>query len=190
MILQLNPPIPVTTPKGPALAHFIIDDGIEHDIKWVCFQDGNGESWTFSNPDVRAQKNLTQGREYISPFYNPEDVALPKQETALQKRLKEAKRMMETPNFEDLVKDANSIANGSHQKNLQDKISEIASEMRGNELKIVDDFCKAYHAALSHMTGKEFIQIIDEITLNVQQFFKDGQMGTRYWFSPKEKNDG
>jgi hypothetical protein len=26
---------------------------------------------------VRAQKNITQGREYISPFYNADDVALP-----------------------------------------------------------------------------------------------------------------
>lgn len=76
MILQLNPPIPVTTPKGKALAHLLIDEGTEFHLKWVCFLDNNGECWTFQNPEVRAQKNITQGRDYISPFYNPEDVAI------------------------------------------------------------------------------------------------------------------
>lgn len=76
MIIQLNPPLPVTTPKGKALAHFMIDMGPEHNINWVCFNDTNGECWTWQNPDIRAQKNITQGRDYISPFYKPEDVAL------------------------------------------------------------------------------------------------------------------
>ncbi len=77
MIIQLSPCIPVITPRGNALAHFLIDDGIEHHIQWVCFLDDNGECWTFQNPEIRAQKNITQGRDYISPFYHPEEVALP-----------------------------------------------------------------------------------------------------------------
>jgi len=32
MITQLNPALPIKTPKGPALAHFLIDNGIENDI--------------------------------------------------------------------------------------------------------------------------------------------------------------
>jgi hypothetical protein len=76
MILQLSPCIPVTTPKGKALAHLIIDEGIEHNIKWVCFLDKNGECWTFDNTQIRAQKNITHGREHISPFYEPKDAAL------------------------------------------------------------------------------------------------------------------
>lgn len=76
MIIQLNPPIPVRTTKGPALAHFLIDDGIEHDLKWVCFQDKNGECWTFRNQDIRARKNITHGRDYISPYYDPDDVKI------------------------------------------------------------------------------------------------------------------
>lgn len=80
MMLQLNPPIPVTTPKGPALAHFIIDDGPETDLQWVCFQTNTGECWTWRNRFIRAEKNLSLGREYISPFYDPDDVAFPKQE--------------------------------------------------------------------------------------------------------------
>lgn len=77
MIIRLHPAIPVLTPKGKALAHFLIDEGVECNLKWVCFQDDTGECWTFANPQIRAQKNLTQGREYISPFYDPNDVSLP-----------------------------------------------------------------------------------------------------------------
>lgn len=62
MILQLNPPIPVTTPKGKALAHFLIDYGMENDLYWVCFQNETGECWTWSNKDIRADKNITIGR--------------------------------------------------------------------------------------------------------------------------------
>jgi hypothetical protein len=75
MLLQLNPPIPVLTRKGPALAIILIDDGSEHDLKWVCIEDSTGECWTVPNPQIRGQRNVTQGRTYISPFYDPDDVA-------------------------------------------------------------------------------------------------------------------
>jgi hypothetical protein len=75
MIIQLNPPIPIFTPKGKGLAHALIDQGIEHELLWVCFQDLGGECWTWKNPEIRAQRNITAGREYISSFYDPNDVA-------------------------------------------------------------------------------------------------------------------
>jgi len=62
MILQLSPPIPVTTPKGSALCHFLIDYGMESDLFWVCFIDETGEIWTFNNKLVRAIKNISMGR--------------------------------------------------------------------------------------------------------------------------------
>jgi len=62
MITQLNPPIPLTTPKGTAWAHLVIDYGQEHDLLWVCFQDDTGECWTWNNREVRIQKNITMGR--------------------------------------------------------------------------------------------------------------------------------
>lgn len=80
MIQQLNPPIPVITPKGTALAHMVIDYGIEEDLQWVCFQDSNGECETWKSQYVRAKKNVTQGRDYISPFYHPSEVAFKKEE--------------------------------------------------------------------------------------------------------------
>jgi hypothetical protein len=65
-MIQLDPPLPLMTPKGPALAHFIIDYGIETHLYWTVFLDNSGECWTFSNPEVRMAKNPTIGRSQIS----------------------------------------------------------------------------------------------------------------------------
>lgn len=62
MITQLNPPIPLDTPKGPGQATFLIDYGLEYDLYWVVFIDETRECWTLNNRDVRAQRNLTIGR--------------------------------------------------------------------------------------------------------------------------------
>lgn len=61
-ILQLNPPIPLTTPKGNGLAWIVIDEGVEHDLLWVVAIDESGEIWTYPNSQIRAQQNITMGR--------------------------------------------------------------------------------------------------------------------------------
>ena len=61
MILQLNPALLMTTPKGPGIAHFLIDNGHEDDLYWIVFQD-TGEIWMWPNHKVRAEKNITLGR--------------------------------------------------------------------------------------------------------------------------------
>ena len=61
-MLRLDPPLPVTTPKGAGLAHVLIDYGVEHDLVWVVFQD-TGECWSWCNQDIRAQANITMGRK-------------------------------------------------------------------------------------------------------------------------------
>lgn len=66
MINRLDPPMPIMTPKGRALAHFLIDYGPEHDLMWVCFQDDSGECWTWENAQIRARVNTTMGRNNIS----------------------------------------------------------------------------------------------------------------------------
>lgn len=63
MILQLNPPIPLMTSKGKGLAHLVIDYGPEHHLLWVVFLDEGRECWTFANPYVMAQVNVTMGRK-------------------------------------------------------------------------------------------------------------------------------
>lgn len=60
-VTQLNPPLPVKTPKGKAIAHFLIDYGMEADLVWVCFL-RNGEIWCLRNSEVRADDNITYGR--------------------------------------------------------------------------------------------------------------------------------
>lgn len=61
MILQLNPPIPMQTPKGHGFANFLVDRGMEFDNEWIIFLD-NGEIWSFLNRDVRLEKNVTFDR--------------------------------------------------------------------------------------------------------------------------------
>ncbi len=59
MILQLNPPIPLDTLKGPGFAHLVIDYGQEHHLIWIVFICATGECWAFPNPEVRLQENIT-----------------------------------------------------------------------------------------------------------------------------------
>src|SRR2546429_5803404 len=64
-MLQLNPPIPLSTPKGDGIAVMVIDYGIDHDLWWtVIISRGEhaGEIWTFANPEVRGVENITLGR--------------------------------------------------------------------------------------------------------------------------------
>lgn len=61
-LLQLNPSIPVITPKGSGEAIVIIDYSIEHDLMFVVALDNGGEVWTFKNSDIRLHKNATIGR--------------------------------------------------------------------------------------------------------------------------------
>ena len=61
-VKQLNPPLPVITPKGKGWAHLVIDYGMEANLIWVCFQDETGECWSWGNKDIRLQPNLTMGR--------------------------------------------------------------------------------------------------------------------------------
>ena len=62
MLLQLDPPIPLETPKGKGYAHVLIDYGQEFNLLWVVFIDDTQECWTFANPDIKIQSNITLGR--------------------------------------------------------------------------------------------------------------------------------
>lgn len=66
MITRIEPPIPVNTPKGKAMAIAWIDYGMENDLVWMCVQDETGEFWQWENADVRARTHLTIGRSSIS----------------------------------------------------------------------------------------------------------------------------
>jgi hypothetical protein len=62
MFVQLNPTIPLDTPKGPGYAHFVIDYSQEHHLMWGVFLDDGGACWIFENPEVRLRANPTLGR--------------------------------------------------------------------------------------------------------------------------------
>ena len=62
MIIQLDPPLPMLTPKGHGFAHFLIDYGMESHLYWTVFITSTGEVWTYANPLVRAEKNISLGR--------------------------------------------------------------------------------------------------------------------------------
>lgn len=66
-MLQLNPPLPMLTPKGEGFAHILIDYGPESDLYWTVFITATGEVWTFANREVRASKNITLGRTHVEP---------------------------------------------------------------------------------------------------------------------------
>lgn len=61
-MIQLNPQIPLITPKGLGWAFFLIDRSQEHNLEWVVFLDDTGECWTFTNSQVKIQRNTTMER--------------------------------------------------------------------------------------------------------------------------------
>jgi len=61
-MLQLDPPIPVETPKGSAWSIGWIDYGPDHDLLWICFIRSTRECWTFRNQDIRQVFSLTYQR--------------------------------------------------------------------------------------------------------------------------------
>jgi hypothetical protein len=74
MITQLNPPLPLSTSKGPGLAHFVIDYGPESDLLWVVFMDEDGSCWSVPNPEVRMHFNWSMGRRKEEPRPDPRPV--------------------------------------------------------------------------------------------------------------------
>ncbi|MEO8747263.1 MAG: hypothetical protein ABI379_06380 [Rhodanobacter sp.] len=72
-MLQLNPPIPMCTPKGEGFAHILLDYGPESDLYWTVLLTETGEIWTYANKYVRASKNITLGR--TQPSKPPSDSA-------------------------------------------------------------------------------------------------------------------
>ena len=62
MLTQLNPSLPLDTPKGPGYAVAVIDYGLEHSLLWVVALNDTGEIWCVPNSEARMQKNWSAGR--------------------------------------------------------------------------------------------------------------------------------
>jgi hypothetical protein len=62
VILQLDPTIPLETPRGKGFAHFLMDFGQEHYSYFGIFLDDTGQFWWISQKDCTLQYNITMGR--------------------------------------------------------------------------------------------------------------------------------
>lgn len=67
-IHRLDPPIPMTTPKGDAKAVLYVDRGVDNFGEWVTFVLATGECWTWLDKDVRLWACETEGRRAVTPF--------------------------------------------------------------------------------------------------------------------------
>ncbi len=70
-ILQLNPPLPVVTPKGDGYAHVLIDYGSEFNLLWVVFLDDSESAGLTTILKSALQKNVTMGRTFVSMHKAP-----------------------------------------------------------------------------------------------------------------------
>jgi hypothetical protein len=68
-MLQLDPPIPVTSPKGKAQAIGWLDYSPEHHLLWIVAQDSNGEIWIWPNHQIRMRNNPTMERNLTEENY-------------------------------------------------------------------------------------------------------------------------
>lgn len=53
-MLQLNPPLPVVTPKGDAMAHVLIDYGPMLNTIWIVFLDETNECIHVDSAEILA----------------------------------------------------------------------------------------------------------------------------------------
>lgn len=62
MITQLNPSIPVYTPKGEGYAVMVTDYSSEHNRLWTVILDKDGEVWDFPQSEIRGCWNYSMER--------------------------------------------------------------------------------------------------------------------------------
>lgn len=93
MFLQLNPPMPLETPKGKAWAVAMIDYGPHWDLQWITFVQDTGECWTFLNRDVRQEANLTFGIGKPSPIQPPKKPNMPAVPTIMNDNIMDSPKL-------------------------------------------------------------------------------------------------
>jgi hypothetical protein len=62
VIIQLDPMLPLDTPKGIGWAFAMIDYSQDHDTIYKVIITETGEIWDIPQPQVRGVKNFTMGR--------------------------------------------------------------------------------------------------------------------------------
>lgn len=62
MIHEIRQVIWLDTPKGQALAKFIVDRGVDSDLEWITVLQDTGQVLSFDNSEVLVCKSFTLGR--------------------------------------------------------------------------------------------------------------------------------
>ena len=66
---------------------------------------------------------------------------------------------------------------------MDELLERAVKEIRGQELKILDDFAKAYLAGVAITSPSDIAWLIKNLQLNQQQTYEDGKIGYKYWYS-------
>lgn len=72
LITQINPPMRVITPLGPAVAYFLWTE--DRAVYYGVFQDITGENWWFENFYIRIDPSITDTPHQISDIVLPKDL--------------------------------------------------------------------------------------------------------------------
>lgn len=62
VIHEIQQVIWLDTPKGQALAKFIVDRGVDSDLEWITVLQETGQVLSFDNSEVLVCKSFTLGR--------------------------------------------------------------------------------------------------------------------------------
>ena len=65
-------------------------------------------------------------------------------------------------------------------------LEKAVSEIRHQELKILDDFAKAYLAGMSYTSSKDIAWMIRHLQLNQQEVREETKFGNKYWYSLRD----
>ena len=68
MMLQLNPPIPVVTPKGDAMAILVIDYGPALNTIWVCVDDETLQIFHVDSCELKHAGNEMWNQPHPQPI--------------------------------------------------------------------------------------------------------------------------
>lgn len=74
-------------------------------------------------------------------------------------------------------------------KEKESLLEKASREILGNELKIIEEYSKAFIACKLIETGKELIDIFNDYTLNIKHESSGLKFTTKYWFSLKKEEE-
>lgn len=128
-LTQLNPPLPIETPRGSGLAHAIIDYGPEGYTYFLVFLDKSREIWQYSNRECRAQENITMGRLPEGNVHSNDDLL------AVATRIRQEVADGKVPPIEPLTEREKAIALGEYVDGDDPVEQEMEAELADQEAR-------------------------------------------------------